>query len=32
VADASAALPGAERIDSQTVRFRSEDLLDIIYR
>ncbi len=32
VADAAAAVPGAERVDSQTVRLRSADLLEIIYR
>jgi D-amino peptidase len=30
--DARAALPGAERVDSQTVRFRSDDVFDIINR
>ena len=32
VADAVAGRPGAERVDSQTVRFRSTDIRDIIYR
>ena len=32
VADRASAQPGAERVDSQTVRFRSENILDIIYR
>ncbi len=32
VADRAGAQPGAERVDSQTVRFRSENILDIIYR
>jgi D-amino peptidase len=32
VADRASAQPGAERVDSQTVRFRSESILDIIYR
>ncbi len=31
-ADSAAAAPGAERVDSQTVRFRSDDIRDIIYR
>lgn len=31
-ADASAARAGAERIDSQTVRFTSDNVLDLIYR
>jgi len=31
-ADAAAAAPGAERVDAQTVRFRSDDIRDIIYR
>jgi D-amino peptidase len=31
-ADARASQPGAERVDSHTVRFRSENILDIIYR
>lgn len=32
LADAAAAQPGVERVDSQTVRLRSEQILDIIYR
>lgn len=32
VADASASSPGAERVDGQTVRFRGDNILDIIYR
>jgi D-amino peptidase len=32
VADRAGAQPGAERVDSQTVRFRSENILDVIYR
>lgn len=32
VADAAASQPGAERIDSQTVRFRGDDIRAIIYR
>lgn len=32
VADRASSQPGAERVDSQTVRFRSENILDIIYR
>ncbi len=32
VADRTGAQPGAERVDSQTVRFRSENIVDIIYR
>jgi D-amino peptidase len=32
VADRASTQPGAERVDSQTVRFRSENILDIIYR
>lgn len=32
VADNASAQPGAERVDSQTVRFTSESILDIIYR
>ncbi len=32
VADAVAAQPGAERVDSQTVRLYGDDILDIIYR
>lgn len=31
-ADAAASLPDVERVDSQTVRIRSNDILDIIYR
>lgn len=31
-ADARAAQPGAERVDSQTVRFYSPSIIDIIYR
>ena len=31
-ADVAAAQPGAERVDSQTVRFRSDTIRDIIYR
>ena len=31
-ADAAVAQPGAERVDSQTVRLRGEDILDLIYR
>lgn len=31
-ADASAAQPGAERVDGQTVRFRSQNVRDVIYR
>jgi D-amino peptidase len=31
-ADARAAQPGAERVDGQTVRFRSDRILDLIYR
>jgi D-amino peptidase len=31
-ADAAASRPGVERVDSQTVRLYSEDILDIIYR
>ena len=31
-ADARAAQPDAERIDSQTVRFRGTSMIDIIYR
>jgi D-amino peptidase len=31
-ADTSASQPGAERVDSQTVRFYSDAILDIIYR
>ena len=32
VADAAAAQPGVERVDSQTVRLYSADIVDIIYR
>jgi D-amino peptidase len=32
VADAAAAAPGVERVDSQTVRLRSDHIRDIIYR
>lgn len=32
IADASASQPGAERVDSQTVRHCSDSILDIIYR
>lgn len=32
IADRAADRPDAERVDSQTVRFRSDDILDIIYR
>jgi D-amino peptidase len=32
VADRASAQPGAVRVDSQTVRFHSENILDIIYR
>jgi D-amino peptidase len=32
VADAVAAQPGAERVDSQTVRLYGENILDLIYR
>jgi len=32
VADAAASQPGVERVDSQTVRLRGEDIRDIIYR
>ncbi|HET6429989.1 MAG TPA: M55 family metallopeptidase [Phycisphaerae bacterium] len=32
VADRAADAPGAERVDSQTVRFRGDDILEIIYR
>jgi len=31
VADAAAAHPCAERVDSQTVRYRCDDILDIVY-
>ena len=32
VADSAASVPGAERVDSQTIRLRSDDMLEIIYR
>jgi D-amino peptidase len=32
VADAAASQPGVERVDSQTVRLRGDDIRDIIYR
>jgi len=32
VADRAADAPGAERVDSQTIRFRSDHILEIIYR
>lgn len=32
VADAAAAQPGVERVDSQTVRIRADDILELIYR
>jgi D-amino peptidase len=32
VADRASVQPGVERVDSQTVRLRSDDILDIIYR
>lgn len=32
VADAESGKHGAERVDSQTVRFRSTEILDLIYR
>jgi D-aminopeptidase len=32
VADRASVQPGAERVDSQTVRYRGENILDIIYR
>lgn len=32
VADAAAALPGAERVDSQTVRFSGNHIRDVVYR
>jgi D-amino peptidase len=32
VADRASAQAGVERVDSQTVRLRSDDILDIIYR
>ena len=31
-ADGAASSPGAERVDSQTVRYRSDNILDVIYR
>jgi D-amino peptidase len=31
-ADAKGDQPGAERVDSQTVRFRSDDIVEIVYR
>ncbi len=31
-ADARGALPGAQRVDAQTVRFMGENILDVIYR
>ena len=31
-ADAAAAQPGAERVDGQTVRFRDQNIRDIVYR
>jgi D-amino peptidase len=31
-ADAASNQPGAERVDDQTIRFRSEDITEIIYR
>jgi D-amino peptidase len=31
-ADARAALPGAQRVDAQTVRFTSDNILEVIYR
>jgi D-aminopeptidase len=31
-ADASAAAPGAERVDGQTVRFHGDDIRSVIYR
>lgn len=31
-ADGQMRIPGAERIDSQTVRFRGDDILDVLYR
>ena len=31
-ADAASSQPGAERIDDQTVRFRSDDIREIVYR
>ncbi len=32
VADAASTQPGAERVDSQTVRLRGDDILELIYR
>lgn len=32
IADAVASQPGAERVDSRTVRFRGDDILSIVYR
>jgi D-amino peptidase len=32
VADAAASQPGAERVDSQTVRYQGDSILDVIYR
>ncbi len=32
VADAASAQPGAERVDSQTVRLRGDDITELIYR
>jgi D-amino peptidase len=32
IADAAASQPGVERVDSQTVRLRSDDIRDILYR
>jgi D-amino peptidase len=32
VADRASAQPGVERVDSQTIRVRSDDILEIIYR
>ena len=32
IADGAASSPGAERVDSQTVRYRSDNILDVIYR
>jgi D-amino peptidase len=31
VADRASVQPGAERVDSQTIRFRSEDILEVVY-
>jgi D-aminopeptidase len=31
-ADARAALPGAQRVDAQTVRFTADSIMDVIYR